>query len=147
MPTPSGRYMNVSGVGFTPSGGSLTTITGVKSIRFNEGIEVKKEGADYDAFPTVKAADWIQPTFDLETLDAGVLISQLAGAVGTFVFLVRDVNNGAVTGGGAKLFTVTNAFVEQRQSQHQHREFSRQTLTFGCISSDGSTHPVAVTSP
>lgn len=138
------RYMNFGAVGFTPSGGSLTTITGVKSVSFDEGVSVKKESADGDLFPTVSVNDQNNPTITIETLDGFVLYAQLAGQKGTLAVVIKDAYNGITTSGGGKTITMSNCQIEKRGTQHKHREFSHQSITFGAISSDGSTHPVAV---
>jgi hypothetical protein len=144
MPTPTNRYFNVSSCGFTPSGGSLSTISGVKSISFDENPTIETEGGDFDVFDTVMAVAKIEPSFSVETLDAWGLYSVLAGSRGALVCTARDAVNGVTTGGGAKLITISNAFINKRGSNQQHRQFGKQTIGFGCISSDGATHPVAV---
>lgn len=144
MPTPTNRYFNTSGWGFTPAGGSSTPIDGVTSADYDEGISVKKEGADFDGFPTLRVRDWAEPMINIETLNAFVLYATLAGASGTLVGTIRDAYNGAVTGGGAKLITMSQAAVEKRGISAKYREFARQNLSFGGISVDGATHPVAV---
>lgn len=143
--TPTNRYMNTSGWGFTPSGGTLTAISGVVTESYDEQISTKKEGADFDALPTVAVTDYRDPIITLETLDAFALYTVLAGTVGTLVGTVRDAMNGATTGGGAKLITMSNARIQGRNQNQAYREFGRQSLVFGAVSSDGATHPVAIT--
>jgi hypothetical protein len=138
------RYMNTGAVGFTPTGGSLTAITGVKSVSFDEGVSVKKESADGDLFPTVSVNDQNNPTITIETLDAFVLIAQLAGQKGTLAIVIKDAYNGTTTSGGGKTITMTGCQIEKRGATHKHREFSNQSITFGAVSADGSTHPVSV---
>lgn len=146
--SPTNRYMNVSSVGFTPTGGSNTALTGVTSAAYDEQISTKKEGADFDQFPTVSVCDYRDPTITIETLDAqaGALSSGIvAGVKGALLLTVRDAYNGAAAGGGAKLYTMSNAQLQGRNMNQAYREYGKQTLVFGAISSDGATHPVAVT--
>jgi hypothetical protein len=143
--SPTNRYMNSSGWGFTPSGGSLTNITGVTNETYDEQISTKKEGADFDLFPTVAVADYRDPIITLETLDAFILMGVVAGASGTLVGTVRDAYNGATTGGGAKLITMSNARIQGRNQSQPYREYGKQSLVFGAVSADGATHPVAIT--
>jgi hypothetical protein len=139
------RYMNIVGVGFTPSGGSSTPITGVKSLAFDEGVSVQKESADGDLYPTVSVNDHTDPTITVTTLDAFVLIAVLAAAKGTLVATIQDAYNKSTASGGGKTYTMSNCQIQSRGAQHAHRQFSNQSLTFGAVSGDGQTHPVAVT--
>lgn len=145
--SPTNRYMNSSGWGFTPTGGSIQTFTGITSAAYDEQISTKKEGADFDLFPTVSVADFRDPTITLETLDSqvGMVSTLVAGVKGALVGTIRDAYNGVVTGGGAKLYTLSNAQLQGRNMSAPYREYGKQTLVFGAISSDGATHPLAVT--
>jgi hypothetical protein len=139
------RYSNFSAVGWTPSGGSLVTLTGIKSISYDEGGEALLESAVFDIFNTTGGVNHLEPKITVETLDAFALYATVAGTKGALTFTVRDFTNGATASGGAKVVTVSNAFLVTRPQQNQHRQLSTQTLTFNTTSTDGSTHPVAVT--
>lgn len=138
------RYMNTSGWSFTPGGGSLTAVTGVTSFGYDEGISTKKESADFDGFPTVAVSDFRDPTITLATLDAFALYAVLAGAKGVLTGNVRDAYNGVTAAGGGKSITMTNAAIQARGMTAAHREFASQQLTFGGVSVDGATHPIAI---
>lgn len=138
------RYMNTSAVGWTPSGGSLATLTGIKSFAYDEGGESLLEAADFDLFDTVGGINKLAPKVTLETIDAMALYATVAGTKGTLVATVRDFTNGVTASGGAKTFTVSNAFLKTRPSTFQFRQLGTQTLTFETTSTDGATHPVAV---
>lgn len=144
-PTPTNRYMNSSGWGFTPTGGTATSLLGITSCSYEEGISIKKASADFDTYPTVAVRDYAEPKINLETLDAQVLSSVIGGAFGVLVGTLRDAYNGATTGGGAKLLTFSNAFIESRGWSAPYREFAKQQLSFGAISTDGATSPLAIT--
>ena len=139
------RYMNTSGWSFTPAGGALTALTGITSFGYDEGISTKKESADFDGFPTVAVSDFRDPTITLATLDAFAFIAILAGAKGSLTGNVRDAYNGVTAAGGGKSVTMSNAAIQARSLTAAHREFASQQLTFGAVSVDGATHPVAVT--
>jgi hypothetical protein len=141
--SPTNRYMNTSGWGFTPSGGALLPLTGVTSYAFDEGISTKKESADFDVFPTVSVSDYRDPKITLETLDAFALEVVIAGAKGALSGIVRDAYNGAAVGGGGKEVAMSNAQIEGRTTNQAHREYGRRQLVFGAVSIDGATHPIA----
>lgn len=136
--------MNVSSVGWTPSGGTLVTLTGIKTFSYDEGGESLLESADFDLFDTVAGINHLAPKITLESIDAMALYATVAGTVGVLTITVRDFTNGATVGGGAKIFTVSNAFLKTRPSQFQHRQLGTQTLTFETSSTDGATHPIAI---
>lgn len=138
------RYMNHTAT-FTPSGGSLTTIDGIKSVSYDEGISIKKEAGSADSFSTVSVRDHAEPVITIDTINAFILYATLAGVRGPLAVTARDAYNGATVGEGAKLITMSNAQIEDRKIMGKHREYGTQQLKFGCISSDGSTHPVAIT--
>jgi len=137
--------MNISGCPFAPTGGSATTITGVKSVSFDEQGEVLSEGADFDLFDTVSGVTKLAPSVTIETIDAMVGIMLLAaGATGALSFTVRDFRNGVVVTGGAKIFTIANAVLNPRKTSHEYRQLGKQTMLFSTFSSDGASNPVAV---
>jgi hypothetical protein len=139
------RYRNVS-ASWTASGGTASPLTGIKSANYDEGIETLLEGADYDAFNTVGGAVFAAPKITLETIDAWALYATVAGQKGTLAVTFRDTLNGATAAGGAKLVTMSNAFLADRKVQAPYNKFQTQTIMFECTSTDGSTHPVAITS-
>lgn len=141
--SPSNRYFNTSAVSFTPSGGSLTAITGVTSIAFDEGISTKKEGADFDAFPTVSVTDYHDPTITIDTIDAFALESVLAGQKGSLTYAARDSTNAMAAGGGGRTITMANAQIQGRSNTHPYRDYARRQLVFGAISADGATSPIS----
>ncbi|MDE2103343.1 MAG: hypothetical protein KGL39_39245 [Patescibacteria group bacterium] len=142
--TATNRYMNTSGWQFTPSGGSAVTLTGITGASYDEGISTKKEGADFDGFPTVSVRDYADPKITLETLDAMAFYQILAGAKGVLTGNIRDAYNGVTVGGGGKSITMSNCQIEGRNFNAPYRDYARQQLVFGAISSDGQTHPVAI---
>ena len=137
------RYRNVGPVTWTV--GSPVTLTGIKSANYDEGNTVLKEGADFDMYPTVGGVVFTDPKVSLEAIDAMALFGTVAGAKGSLAITARDTNNGATTAGGAKLITMSGAFLSIRTQAYQFNQFGTQSLTFEAISVDGQTHPVAIT--
>lgn len=144
MATPTKRSINVGPVTWTPEGGTLITIDGIKSANYDEGIEVAMESADADLFNTVAAAVHFSPKITLETINPFQLFSTVGGARGALAITVRDAYNGVTPGGGAYQIVMSHAFLENRSQKNKHRGFSDLSMSFGAISLDGSTHPVAV---
>lgn len=145
MGTPTNRYMNVGPVNWTPSGGTLVTLTGIKSASYDEGAQSLKESADFDIFPTVGGVNYVEPKITLESIDAFALYATVAGTFGTLAITFRDFKNAATVGGGAKIVTASNAWLETRPVSAQYRQLATQTQTFQTYSTDGSTHPIAIT--
>lgn len=143
MPTPTKRSINVGPVGWTPSGGTLLTLDGIKSANYDEGIEIARESADADMFDTVAAAVHFSPKITLETINPFQMFSTVGGARGQLSITVRDAYNGVVVSGGAYQIVMSNAFLESRSQKNKHRAYSDLNMSFGAISTDGSTHPVA----
>ena len=139
------RYRNLS-VSWTPtSGGSATPLTGIKSANYDEGNQVLEEAADFDAYHTVGGVIMSNPKITVETIDAFALFATVAGTKGTLAVTYRDHANGATTAGGAKLITMSNAYLGERTVQSQYNQLGHQSITFHSISTDGSTSPIAVT--
>jgi hypothetical protein len=140
------RYRNVSDFTWTPATGTATILTGIKSATYDEGNQLLKEGADFDAFPTVGGVVYSEPKITVETLDAFALFATVAGSKGTLSFVVRDNSNGDAVGGGAKQINMANAFLGTRTQNNPFNQLSNQTISFECISTDGATHPVSFAS-
>jgi len=142
--TPSNHYINTSTVAFTPTGGSLVALTGIKSISMNEGIEVLQEGADADFYPTVGGAIGANPSISLTSNNAFSIYATIAGAYGVLVYTANDFTNAATTAGGAKITTMSNAFLASRGREHPYHQLATQALMFHSTSTDGSTSPLAI---
>lgn len=140
------RYRNVSELTWTPASGSPVTLTGIKSATYDEGNQILKEGADFDAFPTVGGVTFSEPKITFETLDAFALFATVAGSKGTLSFVVRDNSNGDAVGGGAKQINMANAFLGTRTQNNPFNQLSNQNISFECLSTDGVTHPVSFAS-
>lgn len=143
---PTNRYMNMSATWTSPTGGTATPLRGIKSAAYNEGIESLLEAADFDLFHTVGGVTMISPTMTIRTIDAFALLSTVAGTFGTLAVTFGDFNNAAAIGGGAKIVSMSNAFIGARNHDGEYRQLATQNLTFNCTSVDGSTSPVAVAS-
>ena len=142
--TATNRFINLSSVSFTPSGGSLTNIKGVKSISINPNTSILKESGDADFINTFAGAVSVDWVIDIQFINTGALSAIAPGAVGTLAFTVNDARNGATTGGGAMIYTISNAVYDPGAMNHQHRQMSTASLQMHTYSTDGSTSPVSV---
>lgn len=141
---PSNRYVNIYSGTFTPAGGSAVTITGIKGVKYDDGISVIRESGDGDLYHTVAVTDLSDPTIEVDTIDGFSLASVLNNQVGTLAVTIGDAVNKVAVGGGGKTITMTNARLTKRTNEHAHRQFSKAMLSFCAISTDGSTSPIAV---
>ena len=135
--------INVSAASFTPAGGTLTPITGVKSVTLNYNLTDTNESADMDYYNTFDAVTGVNYTLDLDLIRPQVLAGISPGTIGTFMFTQNDGRNGAVTGGGATIYTVINAVYRPKSMSTLHRQPAHQAISFGTFSSDGATSPVS----
>jgi hypothetical protein len=135
------RFMNWTGVTFTPLSGSSTTITGVTSVTVDSGGSVARFAGDGDRFVTTMVNDFNDPVVTIHAADLGSLQANPVGTVGTLTATHNDARNGAAT--GAITYTVSNAVVAACQIHGAHRQFGQGSLTIGAFSSDGVTNPIS----
>jgi hypothetical protein len=137
------RYMNWTGVSFTPQGGTLTAITGVSTVAIDNGGSLIKFSGDGDRFNTTVVNDFNEPSVTITTADLAIVNTWPVGTVGTVVATHNDAKNGVGT--GAITYTLTNAVLSKRPLSGAHRQFGQGTITFECFSSDGVTNPLSTT--
>ena len=142
--TPTNKFINVSSVGFTPSGGSLTSIKGVKSITLNPNAQALKDSADGDLFNTFAGVVGLDYVVDVVVNIPMTLNAITPGVAGTLVFTANDARNAAVTAGGAQVFTVSNCVFQPQTMNLTHRQLGTNSYQFDTWSTDGVTNPVSV---
>ena len=135
------RFMNWTGVVFTPINGSATTITGVTSVSIDSGGSLARFSGDGDRYVTTMVNDFNEPVVTIHSADLSALRANPVGTVGTLSATHNDAKNGVGT--GAVTYTLANAVVSGYQVQGAHRQFGQGTLTFGAFSSDGVTNPIS----
>jgi hypothetical protein len=138
----SKRFMNWTGVTFTPLNGTTTTITGVTSVQFDSGGSLVKFAGDGDRYNTTVINDFHDPVVTIHTADLATVLSFPVGTVGTFSATHNDAKNGA--GSGAITYTLTNAVVASNPIHGAHRQFGQGTLTLTACSLDGVTNPLSI---
>jgi hypothetical protein len=135
------RFMNWTGVTFTPTSGTATSITGVTSVSIDSGGSLARFAGDGDRFVTTMVNDFNEPTVTIHSADLAALRANPVGTVGTLTATHNDAQNGV--GAGAITYTLANAVVAACQVQGAHRQFGQGTVTFGAFSSDGVTNPIS----
>lgn len=135
------RFMNWTGVTFTPLNGTPVPITGVTSIQINSGGNLVKFSGDGDRFSTTVVNDFNDPTITISSADLGAVRAFPVGTVGTFVATHNDARNGV--GSGAITYTLTNAVVASNPVQGTHRQFGQGSLVLTAFSTDGVTNPLS----
>lgn len=138
------RFINISSCSFTPSGGSLTNIKGVKSVSLAPNAQILKESGDADFFNTFTGAVAADYVVTVETINAAALNAIAPGAVGTLTFTLNDARNGSTTGQGALIYTIANAVFDPQTLGAQHRQMATNSYQFHTYSTDGTTSPVGV---
>ncbi len=135
------RFMNWTGVTFTPLNGSPTPITGVTSIQIDSAGSLQKFSGDGDRYSTTVVNDFSDPTVTVHSADLAAVQSFPVGTVGTFTATHNDAKNGAGT--GAVTYTLANAVVASCQVHGAHRQFGHGSVTFAAFSTDGVTNPLS----
>jgi hypothetical protein len=135
------RFMNWTGVTFTPLNGTPTAITGVTSIQIDSGGSLLKFSGDGDRFSTTVVNDFNDPTIIVHSADLAAVRAFPVGTVGTFTATHNDAKNG--TGSGAVTYVLTNAVVASNPIHGTHRQFGQGVLTLTSYSTDGVTNPLS----
>jgi hypothetical protein len=138
------RFMNWTGVTFTPLNGTLTPITGVTSIQIDSGGSLLKFSGDGDRFSTTVVNDFNDPTVTVHSADLAAVRAFPVGTVGTFTAPHNDAKNG--TGSGAVTYILTNAVVASNPIHGSHRQFGQGVLTLTSYALDGVTDPLSTSS-
>jgi hypothetical protein len=141
--TATKRFMNWTGVSFTPTGGSSTLITGVTSLTIDSGGTLSRFSGDGDRYYTTVVNDFNEPVITIQSADLAAIRTNPTGTVGTFSATHNDAKNGA--GSGAVTYTLTNAVIATNPIQGAHRQFGQGTLTITAFSADGVTNPLSTT--
>src|SRR3954449_2318452 len=97
MPS-SKRFMNWTGVTFTPLNGSPTAITGVTSVQIDSGGSLAKFSGDGDRFSTTVVNDFNDPSITVHSADLAAVRAFAVGTVGTLTATHNDARNGAGSG-------------------------------------------------
>ena len=94
------RFMNWTGVTFTPTNGAPTSITGVTSIQIDSGGNLLKFSGDGDRFSTTVVNDFNDPSVTVHSADLAAVLAFPVGTVGTFIATHNDAKNGDRRRGG-----------------------------------------------
>jgi hypothetical protein len=135
--------MNWTGVSFTPGGGSPTPITGVTNVAIATGATMEKFAGDGDRYNSTVVNSMNDPTVTITTADQQTIRQWPGGTRGTLTFTQNDAKNAATAGGGAVLFTVSNAIVQDTPTGGAHARIDTGSISFCTESSDGQTPPIS----
>lgn len=139
------RFINISSMSFTPSGGSLTAMKGVQSVSRNHNAQEERGSGDGDFFDTFAGVVASNPSVNVEFLNIAALNGVAVGTVGTLTWTENDARNGATASGGGLIYTLANAVYQGPQTNSPHRKLATATIQFTSYSSDGTTNPLSVT--
>src|SRR4051812_39798699 len=138
------RFMNWTGVTFTPANGAPIPITGVTSIQIDSGGSLQKFSGDGDRYSTTVVNDFNDPTVTVHSADLAAVRSFPVGTVGVFMATHNDARSG--NGAGAITYVLNNAVVASNPIHGAHRQFGQGVLTLVSYSPDGVTNPLSSTS-
>ena len=137
----SNRYMNWTGVAFTPDGGSLTSITGVTNLRIQFNGNNTKFYGDGDIYPSTIAHSQEDLQITITAASVAALLALPGGTRGTLVATLNDARN--KEGTGAITFTIVGCVIRSPDVGAQYRQFSAPTLMIDVEVEDGLTNPVS----
>jgi hypothetical protein len=139
------RQINWTAVSFTPSGGSIVTMTNVQDVKIEPGVETIEGRGDANIGPTFRRAVKQNPSFTVSLQDASLLNSIVPGAVGAFTATHNDATNIAGgSGSGALTYTLSNAVVEDGHASGAHATLGTSSYKFSSFWTDGVTNPLAM---
>lgn len=138
----SKRFLNWSGVTFTPAGGTAIVINEVQSMNINDRVTLTGESGDADAMPSAKTLTYLDPQVTIRAQDIGALESLIPGVRGTLTGILNDFYNGEGT--GARTYTISNCVVGSNTTDDTHRQAAVGTKVLETYSPDGRTSPIAV---
>lgn len=138
-------FINWTAVSFTPSGGSLTAIDKVTSVRVNHDVNIETFKGDLAKFVQAVAATNQMREITVTTGNAKTVETIVQGAVGSFTATLADAYNGTTAGGGAQVLALTNCIVSRKDVSGDHSRFASATITFMGYAADGETDPLTIT--
>lgn len=136
------RQKDWTAVGFTPTSGSLVTITGVTQVAMDFGQNLVKFSGDGDLYPTCVVVDLSDPTITVTAADS-IAINTICAGVRTGAFTATHKDAKAATG-GAITYALSNARVMTGNNSGAHRQIGSGTISFCGESTDGTTSPLAI---
>lgn len=142
------RQFNWRGVSFTPSGGSLTSITGVTQLDIDEQAQAAKFSGDGDRGPTTTILEFVDAMITVAAADLAVLRTLAAGTRGAFAAIHKDAKQtGATAQQGDISYALANptAFVVNNPVGGPHRQFGAGRLMIATEWADGATNPLSST--
>jgi hypothetical protein len=136
----SKRQMNWAPVSFTPTGGTISTATGVTNVQLRGGGNLVKFSGDGDRFMTTVVNDMNDPALTVTCADIGWMLGVGPGARGTFTATHKDAKGGT---GGALTLTLANAVTNMPDWGGAHRQVGSGTIEFHSESPDGTTNSLS----
>jgi hypothetical protein len=138
------RYINVSGVTFTPTGGAAVALEGASRVVVNPRARAEAHHGDADVFPSAKRVVMRDPVVTVDALENGALDAVAVGTGGVLTFVHNDSLQGAAAGGGATRVTVSVAVYLGSVRTGPYRKHATSAVTFETYSPNGRTDPVQV---
>lgn len=139
------RFANWSSVSGTPSGGSATPITRVKSCKLDRNIKMITGMADADFYPSHKRAITADPRFTIVTEDESAAMVFYEGVKLTALTATHnDAENVTGVASGALTYAFTGARVCGADAEGEHANYGQLTLQFEFQSTDGLVSPITL---
>jgi hypothetical protein len=132
----SKAQMNWTGVAHGP-----TAITRVTTMMFGQGGALVSHMGDGDQYPSIMASAKIEPHASVTSADVGTLFGILSGTIGTLTGTLADALKAS---GGAVVFAMANAVLENVNATGAHGTIANAVATFKAFATDGVTNPTSL---
>jgi hypothetical protein len=137
------RSLNWTSVTWTPSG-SPVVLTGVQSVAFDTGGSLLPFSGDGDRAVTTLVNDFFDPSCTITFANVNAASSLVIGQTGTLTATLNDAKNKAATGGGALIYTLSNAMIENVPQSGSHRQYGSASVSIKSFSTDGATNQLSI---
>lgn len=141
----TGRYMNWLAPTFTPATGSPIILDGVTNIQVDEGGSVVKFAGDTDRSNSLMVNDFNEPVITITFANAAKALQLRTGTIGTFTVTQLDAVNGSTPGGGALLYTMTNAIAVKPTATGAYRKIADNSVQLQGYDPAGTANALVVT--
>lgn len=138
----SGRHINWSAVGFTPTAGTLTPMTRIQTVQIADRGQAVTGSADADFFPTLKKVVGGDPMVTVSSEDGTLQSALPKGTTGVWTGTHNDAVNG--TGSGAIVYTLAGAVITDVNRGGGHQQLGSIDFQIEAASPDGITNPLSL---
>jgi hypothetical protein len=142
---PVSLFINTTGCGWTPAGGSLKALNRISSSGLSFGGEQINNRADVDIYDSSAHIVGWKPTVTFAGMNVGVYTALVTG-LGAIAWTWPNADDVGTTGGAGSIsWTMSPAMNLLGDSSNPHGAYASGNLSFNGLAADGITNPLAYT--